>query len=271
MERKKLLEVQPMISSFRRAVSGIVKRGVYDKTATPRAYDALIYVLRGHTRYTFSDYTIDAKADDILYLSKGSIYSMEVLSDHYDFLFADFTFDHPDDVEFYSVSLQAADGKSTEKLFHRMLAFWYIRRDTVMTDCLSLLYAIYSDFIRASRDSTYISPDKRRRLEDSLRYIDDHLCDKTLSVQKVAAAVQMSDSYFRKTFTEVYKMPPVKYISMARMVQAREKLRYTDISVTEIAEQLGFSNLYYFSRTFKNENGCTPSEYRHRYKAYPVT
>lgn len=271
MERPNLIEVQPTIFSFRRAVSGVVKRGVYDKTHAPRAYDALIYILHGNTRYTFSDYTINAKAGDILYLSKGSIYSMEVLSEHYDFLFADFLFVHPEDAEFFSFSIPAADGKGTEKLFHRLLTAWYIRRDTVITDCLSLLYAIYSDCIRAFRDSSYISPEKRRRLEDSLRYIDEHLFDKTLSVESVAAAVQMHASYFRKTFTEVYKMPPRKYIGMERMIKARQKLRYSDIPIAAIAEELGFSNPYYFSRAFKKENGCTPSEYRYRYSDFPVT
>jgi AraC-like DNA-binding protein len=39
-------------------------------------------------------------------------------------------------------------------------------------------------------------------------------------------------------------------------------LAQTDYSMKEIAERLGFSNQYYFSKVFKENNGVSPSQYR---------
>ena len=58
---------------------------------------------------------------------------------------------------------------------------------------------------------------------------------------------------------------------MARITQAQERLRYSNERLTDIAEALGFSSLYYFSVVFKKEVGTSPSEYRKRYSADPLT
>lgn len=271
MNRIQLATAQPMIGDFHRAVGGIVKRGIYDKTAFGRKYDALIYILKGFTRYDFGDYIVDAKAGDLLFLARSSVYSMDVQSDKYEFLYADFTFALPDGVSLLSTALSASDGKSTENIFHKMLAVWYMQRSTAKMECLSMLYAIYADFLHVSEDFIYLSSENRKRMESAINYIDAHLTEQELSVPKIAAAVNMSESYFRKLFQETYNLAPVKYISMMRMTHARQKLRYSDEPISDIALSLGFSSFYYFSHAFKREMGCTPSEYRRRHNHYPKT
>ena len=58
---------------------------------------------------------------------------------------------------------------------------------------------------------------------------------------------------------------------MTRITQAQERLRYSNERLTDIAEALGFSTLYYFSVVFKKEVGVSPSEYRKRYSTDPLT
>ena len=58
---------------------------------------------------------------------------------------------------------------------------------------------------------------------------------------------------------------------MTRVAQAQERLRYSNERLTDIAEALGFSTLYYFSVVFKKEVGVSPSEYRKRYSTDPLT
>ena len=47
-----------------------------------------------------------------------------------------------------------------------------------------------------------------------------------------------------------------------RMERARELLVYTNKTITEIAEETGYTDLFYFSKTFKKNNGVSPNEYR---------
>lgn len=271
MSRIQLATAQPMICDFHRAVGGIVKKGIYEKTSNSRKYDALIYILKGFTRYDFGDYTVDAKAGDLLFLAKSSIYSMDVQSDKYEFLYADFTFSLPEGISLQSMAFPASDGMSTENIFHKMLAVWYMQRSTAKMECMSMLYAIYTDFLRVSENFIYLSSEKRRRMEKAVQYINEHLTEEDLTVVKIASAANMSESYFRKSFQETYNLAPVKYISMMRMTHARQRLRYGDDPISDIAHSLGFSSLYYFSHAFKREMGCTPSEYRSKHKQYPKT
>lgn len=49
---------------------------------------------------------------------------------------------------------------------------------------------------------------------------------------------------------------------MKKMEKVQKLLLTTDWSVTQIAQELGYTNMPYFSRVFKKETGCTPVEYR---------
>ena len=60
-------------------------------------------------------------------------------------------------------------------------------------------------------------------------------------------------------------MPPLKYIIERRTLLAEKLLIDTNHSISEIAEQLGFTNEYYFSSTFKKTVGLSPIKWRKLY------
>lgn len=67
---------------------------------------------------------------------------------------------------------------------------------------------------------------------------------------------------FRKVFREKQGMPPGQYILRRRMDKARQLLVSTDLQVSEIAYELGYSNLYEFSAQFKRHCSQSPAAYR---------
>ena len=69
-------------------------------------------------------------------------------------------------------------------------------------------------------------------------------------------------SYFRKMFKKYTGVPPVQYHLDLKILRAKEMLLYTDKSIKEIAYDLGFQSIYYFSRIFKSKLGVSPSEIR---------
>ena len=56
-------------------------------------------------------------------------------------------------------------------------------------------------------------------------------------------------------------MPPAKYLQSVRIRKAKELLTLNIYSIGEIAEMVGYSSVYYFSKAFKKETGVPPSEF----------
>jgi AraC-like DNA-binding protein len=86
--------------------------------------------------------------------------------------------------------------------------------------------------------------------------------DQTIDMNQLARESGMSLSGFRKKFIQATGLPPGKYHQQIRLNKADELLRQTDLLIGDIALQLGFENIYYFSRLFKQKTGCSPSAYR---------
>ncbi|MBQ9134146.1 MAG: helix-turn-helix domain-containing protein [Clostridia bacterium] len=261
MSEVKLTELRPRILNFYNIREGIIQRAAYPMKTVGRKSDAFIYILEGSMRYRFADREFVSKAGDILYLAAGSLYAMENMEQTYRYICADFTFALPDGMSPASDSHPMQNPKFIESLFRKMLENWILQKPCATEDCLSILYAVYAEILRLE-SASYVPISKRRILENAVLYIAEHLSDEELSVPEIADSVNMSESYFRRLFDEVYSVSPVQYINTLRINHAKELIRCTDESFTAIAAKVGFSNVYYFSRMFKKKAGCTPSEYR---------
>ena len=80
-------------------------------------------------------------------------------------------------------------------------------------------------------------------------------------IEDIARACNVSPIYFRRLFKEYSGMTPIDYKLNAIINQAKQYLIYSELSVAEIAEMLGFSSSTYFCRIFKKKTGQTPMEY----------
>lgn len=97
-------------------------------------------------------------------------------------------------------------------------------------------------------------------------FLQESFADSELSNASVAARFQISEVYLRKLFLNKYGITPHQYLLTYRLNRAKQFLVEGYLSVTEIAELCGFSNLYHFSRTFKSRVGDTPTEYMKKNK-----
>lgn len=69
-------------------------------------------------------------------------------------------------------------------------------------------------------------------------------------------------SYFRKMFKQYTGTAPVQYHLDLKIRRARDLLHSSELSIKEIAYQVGFHSIHYFSRCFKKKTGLSPSEIR---------
>ncbi len=83
-----------------------------------------------------------------------------------------------------------------------------------------------------------------------------------LKVDQLAKLCNLSLSSFKRLFKKEYNNSPNNYISNRRLEKAKELLTLTDLSIGEIAFEVGFQDSLYFTRLFKNKIGIPPSKYR---------
>ena len=88
-------------------------------------------------------------------------------------------------------------------------------------------------------------------------------------VRRLARVSGVSEAHFARSFKEAFGIPPHRYLLTRRIERATTLLRDTDLSITEIAFQTGWSSLGTFGRTFRDITGESPGERRAREKAAP--
>lgn len=264
MELQRLGELMPNIQKFLHGIGWDIPGGEHkDQNVGGRPSDAFLYVVFGKATYCFGDYTVEVKAGDLLYLAKGCTYDLIVPCEKYGIVYANFLFDLPEGTALRCEAVTPLGGKKDEHLLRKIVTTWHMQPSTMQPDCLSMLYTIYSDFLKA-KHSVYLPAQKKARMEKAREYIDARLSDSTLNVPMLAETFKMSESHFRYSFRQMYTVAPAQYIRQERIRLAKALLRETNDTLTKIAEDTGFSSIYYFSDTFKREVKCSPGEYRKR-------
>jgi AraC-like DNA-binding protein len=104
---------------------------------------------------------------------------------------------------------------------------------------------------------------KQHAIRELAVYINENLSE-PLTVTALAQLAGMNHFGLLKEFKKVFQQPPVEYIRSQRIKKAACLIKDTHLSITHIALAVGFTDLAYFSRVFKQYFGCAPSEYRER-------
>lgn len=109
--------------------------------------------------------------------------------------------------------------------------------------------------------------DKSKYLAEALSYIDEHYMDFDISVQKVAESIGISGGHLSHLFRKETNFTMMNYVVNCRIRAARNLLKDYHYKIYEVAEQVGYRDITYFSALFKKNVGVSPSEYQDRYRA----
>ena len=103
-----------------------------------------------------------------------------------------------------------------------------------------------------------------RKLEAAAALIEAQL-DTDLSVSAIARAANYSESYLYRLFKDELGMSPQQYIMRQKLAKACDLLIKSDMSVRNISDSLGFCDQFHFSKRFRQEFRCTPTQFRKNY------
>jgi AraC family transcriptional regulator len=99
------------------------------------------------------------------------------------------------------------------------------------------------------------------RMRRVIEYIEEHL-DGNLSLEAMAAEVEISPMYLARAFKAAIGQSPHRYVLGRRIDRAKELLRNTDIPVVDVALSVGFSSQSHLSHWFQRYVGVSPAAYR---------
>ena len=100
---------------------------------------------------------------------------------------------------------------------------------------------------------------QRSELEEA---IHERLADSELSLKSLALQLGFSPSYLSVLIKKELGLPFQDYLIQERMKKAKLLLLTTDLKIYEIAEQVGFEDMNYFSQRFKQVVGLTPRQFK---------
>jgi len=100
-----------------------------------------------------------------------------------------------------------------------------------------------------------------QRIKQMLSYIQQNYKQKIL-LEDIAQNSNLSRAECCRFFKRMTKLTPFEYLISYRISQSMALLRESDLSITEIAYEVGFGSVSYFIEKFKKQTNCTPKEFR---------
>lgn len=110
--------------------------------------------------------------------------------------------------------------------------------------------------------NTFSQKKYRLVLDKAKEYIEKHYQDEDISLNAVAASVNISPNHFSTIFSQELGITFIEYLTMVRMDAAKEFLLGSEKRTFEIAYLVGYKDPHYFSYLFKKTQGITPKMFR---------
>ena len=127
---------------------------------------------------------------------------------------------------------------------------------TLLSAQLLRHYSAWRQILRSDKGGL-----SQRQLHLVLDFIHTHLRE-DLSLAALTAAVQLSPFYFMRLFKQATGMTPHQYVQHSRIEKAKQFLSQQNLTLTDIARQVGFKSAQHLSSVFHKHTGVTPKTYR---------
>ena len=138
--------------------------------------------------------------------------------------------------------------------------------------CEQILKSLFEEFLislirrYSFGQSSVDAPTERSfSIDEVIRYTDENFLEK-ITIDNLAFLFRTNRSSLCRAFKEATGKTIIEYMGDKKLEFAMEKIASSEKSFTQIAEELNFESIHYFSRFFTQKTGLTPSEYRAKLK-----
>ncbi|MEO5910299.1 MAG: two-component regulator propeller domain-containing protein [Pelobium sp.] len=128
------------------------------------------------------------------------------------------------------------------------------------------LKTTYQKQIEVRAEDIHVVSEDEKFLKNAFDYIEQNITSVNFSVEELSKLLNLSRvSLYKKLLTLTGKTP-VDCIRTVRLKRAVQLLQKSQLSISNVAYEVGFNNPTYFSKVFKEEYGQLPSEYMNEYR-----
>jgi len=99
-------------------------------------------------------------------------------------------------------------------------------------------------------------------INKAVKVVEQHIANPDFTVEELSSEMAMSRMYLYKKLLSLTGKTPVEFIRIIRMRRAASLLEKSQLTISEIAYQVGFNNPKYFAKLFKEEYKILPTEFR---------
>lgn len=123
------------------------------------------------------------------------------------------------------------------------------------------LAAMLRNTAYAANEHLAVSRQRSALIMAAVAYIEEHYTE-DITLEQVASSIFVSPPYLSNQFREKMGINLVAYIHKVRIEKAKELLLHSELSISNIAEMVGYNGDKHFLQKFKQMNGITPSQFR---------
>lgn len=156
--------------------------------------------------------------------------------------------------------LEGHNSSQVTELLHRIILEYNRAQISTLAVAGGVLQLI-GHLLGSRHNDSKLATHHAKAIENAMRQIQLH-CEERLNIETLARQHALSTTHFRRLFREHFGCSPRDAHLAAKMRRACDDLVYSDLTITEIADRLGFTNVHNFSRAFRKAIGQPPSTYR---------
>ena len=230
----------------------------------PRKNNALLYFYGCEGVYIFKNSNIvHAKKGDIIYIPKMAQYSSQFFNktERISTVLIEFDIRQNSDEIIFSNDIEIIHSNTNElieNLFLKIANEFSLQNHSLFS-IKSYLYEIFN--IIQKNNSQKLINNSFYSIKKGIEYLENDISQK-LSIEEIAALCNVSNSYFRKQFKAYSGFSPIEYRLNKKIFNAQKLLNNGEYTISQISDMLGFSDVSYFSKIFKNKTGKTPKQFQ---------
>lgn len=103
-------------------------------------------------------------------------------------------------------------------------------------------------------------PKKNDFIQQAIAIVHAHIDDSQFSVAQLMKELNLGRNKLQQEIKEHTGLTPVEFMRSARLIEAKNRLETSNVTISEVAYNVGFNNLSYFTRSFKAEFGMLPTD-----------
>lgn len=221
----------------------------------------LVYYAEGENEFMFEDHTVKISAGKVLYIPEGASYRVHK-REHTFCIAVNFKMNHIIPKDFICTPKNPS---KIENIFVNTEIIWRTKPAGYYSKCMANIYNIFAA-LENDAQANYIPTSRAAKLQPAIDYIHKNYATEKISIEHLASLTEMSTTYFRKIFKQLYAVSPVTYINNLKIQRAKEALRSQLYTVEQVAALAGYNDPSFFRREFKHYTDMTPTEYVGKHK-----